>query len=296
MKRLKNMRKWIFFVVVGLLAGCDAEGLKGTLKIAITDSPVDAKNVRDVNIVITNIEGMQDGTWKSFRNFEQPIGVNLLDYIGDRSVLLIDQFSNPGEYSSIRIKLNMASRNSSLIVNPQSNIVFSDGSSTPLYMPEGTAHEIILDYKLGISSRGITNLTLDFDARKSIRKNENGEFILSPVIRIVDTNNAGHIRISTTKKTPPAQVAVHAYKKGSFDQTETVSQDGITFRNTVTSNAIKSEKTTLGFLEAGVYDLIFVKYNELGEVLEVLGRESEVEVNKGETVDVIVDLNQLGPV
>lgn len=290
------MRNWIFFVVVGLLVGFDAEGLKGTLKIAITDAPVDAQNVRDVNIVITNIEGMQDGTWKSFRNFEQPIGVNLLDYIGDRSVLLIDQFSNPGEYSSIRIKLNMASRNSSLIVNPQSNIVFNDGSSTPLYMPDGMANEIILDYKLGISSRGITNLTLDFDARKSIRKNESGEFILSPVIRIVDTNNAGHIRISTTKKTLPTQVAVHAYKQGSFNPSETVSQDGISLRNAITSNAIKSEKTTLGFLEAGTYDLIFVKYNESGEVQEVLGKESDVAVAKGETTSITVDLGQLGPI
>lgn len=290
------MRNWVFFVVVGLLAGCDAEGLKGTLKIAITDSPVDAQNVRDVNIVITNMEGMQDGTWKSFRNFEQPIGINLLDYIGDRSVLLIDQFSNPGEYSSIRIKLNMASRNSSLIVNPQSNIVFSDGSSTPLYMPEGTPHEIILDYKLGISSRGITNLTLDFDARKSIQKNEVGEFILSPVIRIVDNNIAGHIRISITKKTLPTQVAVHAYKKGSFNQSETVSQDGITLRNAITSNSIKSEKTTLGFLETGTYDLIFIKYSESGEVVEVLGKESDVEVTKGETAAITVDLSQLGPI
>lgn len=290
------MRIWIFFVIAGSLVGCDPEGLKGTLKIAITDSPVDAADVRDVNIVITNMEGLQDGTWKSFRNFEQPIGVNLLDYIGDRSVLLIDQFSNPGEYTSIRISLNMPDRNGSLIVNPQSNIVFSDGTSAPLYMAEGSAHEIILDHKLGVSSRGLTDITLDFDARKSIHKNENGEYILSPVIRIVETNNSGHIRISITKKTPPSQVAVHAYKKGTFNQSETASQNGITLRNAITSNAMKTEKTTLGFLEAGFYDLIFIKYGDSGEVLEVLGKESDVEVTKGETVAITVDLNQLGPI
>ena len=80
--------------------GClEDSDLPGTLKIAITDSPVDSKDIESVNLFITNMEGLQDGSWKSFQNFERPLGFNLLQLTGSKSLLIVNQPVNPGEFS-----------------------------------------------------------------------------------------------------------------------------------------------------------------------------------------------------
>ncbi|MGB4971778.1 MAG: DUF4382 domain-containing protein, partial [Cyclobacteriaceae bacterium] len=211
MEKIKMILVGLVLALVTL--GCGEEGgLKGALKISITDAPIDADQVKAVNLTITNVEGLQNGNWKAFKNFEQPVGVNLLAYTGGKSVLLIDQFATPGEFSSIRLTLNMANRNSSLIINPQSNIVFKNGTSTSLYMSEGKAPEVILEKSIGVHSRGITDITLDFDLRKSIHINDAGEYILEPVVRFIETNKAGHIEGTVLSTAIPDRVVAYAYR------------------------------------------------------------------------------------
>ncbi len=291
------MRAWLVLVSLTLLFACGEEGgLKGTLKIAITDAPIDAANVKSVNVVITNVEGYQNGNWKSFRYFEQPTGVNLLAYTGGKSVLLIDQYTNPGEFSSLRLSLNIANRNSSLIVNPQSNVVFKNGTSAPLYMRDGAAPEIVLEKYLGIHSRGLTDVTLDFDLRKSIRINDIGEYVLEPFVRIVDTNKSGHLEIDVTSSDIPNRLVAFAYNSGVFTTTESMETlDRIAFHNSLTSASLASKKAVLGFLEAGQYDVVFVKYDEVGKVLEVMGKKTGLQISAGENTSVELDLTQLSP-
>ncbi|MEQ9231600.1 MAG: DUF4382 domain-containing protein, partial [Cyclobacteriaceae bacterium] len=237
MKKLENIRFWFVCVALFTLISCGEEGgLKGTLKIAITDAPVDAENVKAVNVVITNVEGYQNGNWKSFRNFEQPTGVNLLAYTGGKSILLIDQFASPGEFTSIRLSLNIATRNSSLIVNPQSNIVFKNGTSAPLYMAEGLDPFVVIEKSIGISSRGLTDITLDFDLRKSIRLNAEGEYVIDPFVRVVNTNKSAHTDIKILNKPIPEQVVAYAYPSGAFNSSESQeSGNRVAFFNAVTS-------------------------------------------------------------
>jgi len=296
MKKFKTVRNYLLLVLM-VLFGCGEEGgLKGTLKISITDAPVDAENIKAVNIVITNVQGFQNGTWKSFKNFEQPVGINLIAYSGGKSILLIDQYASPGEFSSVRLSLNIANRNSSLIINPQSNVVLKDGSSAPLYMANGKAPEIVIEKNLGISSRGLTDITLDFDLRKSIRLNEDGEYVIDPVVRTVNTNKSGHIRGTIVNTATPKRVTVYAYAKGSFksdEKAETSSRPA--FYNAITSTAIKSESFVLAFLEPGKYDLIFAKNNEAGKVIEIIGMQQDTQVNAGETASVDIDVENLDP-
>lgn len=276
--------------------GCGEEGgLKGVLKISITDAPIDADNVKAVNLVITNVEGYQNGKWKSFRNFEQPTGVNLMAYSGGKSILLIDQFTNPGEYSSLRLSLNIANRNSSLVINPQSNLVFKNGTSAPLYMADDKAPEVIIEKSIGISTRGSTDLTIDFDLRKSIRQNEAGEYLIDPSVRTVKTNETGQIR-SNIISSIPDRVVVYAYPKGKFTTNETLANSaGFLFFNATTSTSIKAKDIVLGFLESGSYDLIFVKHREDGTLLEVMGKLMDINVVAGEQTNIEVNLEQLSP-
>lgn len=277
--------------------GCGEEGgLKGTLKIAITDAPIDADQVKAVNLTITNVEGLQNGNWKAFKNFEQPVGVNLLAYTGGKSVLLIDQFATPGEFSSIRMTLNMANRNSSLIISPQSNVVFKNGSSTPIYMVEGKAPEVVLEKSIGVHSRGITDITLDFDLRKSIHINDAGEYILEPVVRFIETKKAGHIEGSVLSAVIPDRVVAYVYSTGAFSNNEAMgSSEKLAFSQAITSTAVKTKHFALGFLENGSYDLIFVKHKGDGTVLEVMGRHNNIKVIAGEQTFIEVLFEQLSP-
>lgn len=295
MKKLKNVSYWLVLVALCLL-GCGEEGgLKGVLKISITDASIDADNVKAVNLVITNVEGYQNGKWKSFRNFEQPIGVNLMAYTEGKSILLIDQFTNPGEYSSLRLSLNIANRNSSLIINPQSNLVFKNGTSAPLYMVDDKTPEVIIEKSIGISSRGSTDLTLDFDLRKSIRQNEIGEYVIDPFVRTVNTNETGQLKSSVIGSIPDRVVA-YAYPKGKFTTNESLSNSaGFLFFNATTSSSIESKDFILGFLESGSYDLVFVKYREDGTLLEIMGKLMDINVIAGEQTNVEVNLEQLSP-
>lgn len=295
---MEKIKKIFIGLVLALVTlGCGGEGgLKGTLKISITDAPIDADQVKAVNLTITNVEGFQNGSWKTFRNFEQPIGVNLLAYTGGKSILLIDQYVTPGEFSSIKLTLNMANRNSSLIISPQTNVVFKNGTSASIYMPEGKAPEVILEKSMGIHSRGVTDITLDFDLRKSIHINDAGEFILDPVVRLIETKNAGHIKASVSSSSIPDRVVAYAYKAGAFSNNEATDGSGkIAFAQAITSTAVKTKHFALGFLEEGNYDLIFGKHNEDGKILEVMGRHNNIKVNAGEETSIEVDFEQLNP-
>lgn len=284
-----------FFSLLLLTSGCE-ESLKGTLKIAITDAPIDADQVKAVNIVITNVEGYQNGSWKSIKNFEQPTSVNLLSLTGGKSTLLIDQFTNPGEFTSVKMSLNMAIRNSSLIVSPQSNIVFKDGSTTPLYLGDGALPEVIIDHPVGISSRGITDLTFDFDLRKSIRVSQQGEYILDPVIRVIETRNSGHLSLKINNTVIPERMFVYAYSQGSFNGGEfTTTSDRLPFFNAITSSKATEKSIVLGFLPVGAYDLVFVSHDATGNPTEILGRKNNINIVAGEPNNVDIDIDHLSP-
>lgn len=270
--------------------------MKGTLKISITDSPIDAKNVKSVNIVFTNVEIFKGGSWKSLRNFNQPVGVNLIAYSGGKSFTIIDQYTDPGSFSAIRLTLNMATRNSSLVINPQSNIGFSNNATNPIYLAEGVAAQVVLEQELGISTRGITDLTLDFDLRKSIRINEAGEYLLKPTIRVIETSKAGGIEASLANVSSSSHVVAYVYKSGQFQTTELQEQDGIAFPNAITSATVDTKNLTIGFLESGSYDIIFVSYGENGEILSVIGKHTSIEVGSNDNTAVDIDLGSLSPV
>ena len=276
--------------------GClEDSDLPGTLKIAITDSPVDSKDIESVNLFITNMEGLQDGSWKSFQNFERPLGFNLLQLTGSKSLLIVNQPVNPGEFSDLRLTLRMATRNSSLVINPQSNIERGDGSTIPLLLPEGATPQIVIPFATGISSRKTTDITLDFDLRKSIRKNDQGEYLLIPVIRPVNTGQSGHIKTIIKNLPAPEGTVVYAYLPGTFRSSEISNTGGTAFFNAITSAAVEKDQCELGFLEAGAYELVFARHDQDGLGVEVLGKVNGVEVVAQQKTEIEISLGQLDP-
>jgi hypothetical protein len=270
-------------------------GLKGTLILSITDAPIDAASIKGVNLVFLNVEARRNGDWRSLKTFDQPIGVNLLEYAAGKSFQLIDQYVDPGTITEFRITLNIADPSESLIKNPQSNITFTNGSSKPLYLPAGMDHQVIIKREVGISTSAKTDITLDFDVRKSISLDEQGNYVLDPVIRFVETQDTGLITAEMTQPTD-LRLVVFAYQKGKYSSSETTASAGeVAFKNATTSARIRDKKFGLGFLEEGAYDLVFVKVNENGSYSEVIGFSKDISVVAGEESQLQIDVSELSP-
>ncbi len=285
-----------FFLALAIVFwSCGDDALKGTLTISITDSPIDADNVQSVNLVITNFEARRGSDWKSLRSFEQPVGINLLAYSGGKSFALIDQDIDPGKFTELRFSLNLADRNSSLVRNPQCNVAFADGTSKPIYFFDGGTADLIVTQELVVASRRHTDFTFDIDVRKSLSLDDHGNFVFKPVVRIIETTTAGHIQATVANFNSTDRVVAFAYKAGLFSSTETAAPAAgeVRFKNAITSSRISKGKFGLGFLEAGSYDLVLVRFTETGEFLTVLGRQNGVPVTAGETMQLDLDLTKL---
>jgi hypothetical protein len=285
-----------FLILTAAFISCtDDSGIKGSLKISVTDSPIDADNVTGVNFYVTHAEAYLNGEWTSLSGFEQPKGVNLLEYSGGKSFDLIDQFVTPGKITQLRFSLNLAALNSSLVRNPQCNVVLTDGTTQPIYFFDPTASEFIVKQDLTMVARALTDFTFDFDIRKSLVKDDHGNFIFTPVIRIIETAKAGNIAATITNDNPLDRIVVFAYTPGQFSLAETAAPPAgdVRFKNAIASGKVRHEKFGIGFLEAGNYDLVFTKNSETGEFVSVLGRQNGVSVKAGETLQMDVDLSKL---
>jgi hypothetical protein len=284
------------FLSAALLACTDSSGTKGSLTISITDAPADADNIKGVNLFIANIEGKRGSDWKSLRYFDQPIGVNLLDYSGGKSLVLIEQFLDPGTFSEVRFRFNLADLNSSLMRSPQCNVELVDGTTKPIYYFDAGKTELMVTQEFRVAARGHTDITFDFDVRKSLIQDELGNYVLKPFVRMIETGKAGHVAAVVSNHNPTDRIVVFAYSAGQFSLAETnaPAPGEVRFKNAITSARMKEARFGLGFLPAGTYDLIFIKNSESGEFQSVFGRQNGIAVTANETVPLDIDLNQVG--
>lgn len=289
--------KTLLFAVLTFLSlsftSCSIDdGFKGKLILSITDSPLDADAVKGVNLVLTNIEIKKKDQWKSLKAFDQPQGINLLAYADGKSFPIADQLVEPGTFSEIRFSLNV-SNGSALIRNPLSNIEFTDGTTQVMLLPEATAPEFVISKEISIEPNQILDLTLDVDVRKSILKNSQNQYIFVPSFRLLSTFETGNIGGKILNLAESDRVVVFAYISGQYNSGETSSADGIRFKNSITASKVKKGKFTTAFLEAGTYDLVFVKQTKTGEFITVSGVERNISLKAKDQLQLEIDINKL---
>jgi hypothetical protein len=157
---------------------------KGRLKIYLTDSSGDYKasddeNYLAVNITISEIkvhlageDEEAEGEWIEWVLFE-PTEDNLIE-LKDVFVLLSEGELTSGKYTQIRL----------FITNP--NILLNEGEEyITLIIPSAYQTGIKLIHPFEINDGQTTELTIDFDAEKSIIKTGDGNYKLNPVIKIL---------------------------------------------------------------------------------------------------------------
>ncbi len=290
---MKTLSLIVFLFLLLLFTNCSVDdGFKGKLILSITDSPLDADDVKGVNLVLTNVEIKRNEEWKSLKAFDQPQGINLLVFADGKSFPIVDQLVEPGTFSEIRFSLNV-SDGSALIRNPLCNIEFADGTTQVLLMPTNASQEFIITREISIKPNQTLDLTLDVDVRKSIIKDDQNQYIFTPSIRTLVTFETGNISGKILNLLESDRIIVFAYKAGQYNSGESSVVDGIRFKNSITASKVKKNKFTTAFLEAGTYDLIFTKQTKTGEFINVVGFERNISIEPNDQLQLEVDINKL---
>jgi len=297
---MKQIIRIIFAIsILSLVFSCDTDGSGnipdiGYLELSITDAPIDASNVKSVWITITEIKYQKNNEWQSTGLLPSPITVDLLTLTHGSTYDFSQIPLSVGTYSNIRFSLDILEEGTS----GESNcyIEFNDGSSSPLFVPSGdqTGYKAIGSFD--ITKDGITGITVDFNLRKMVVKKGNGDYLLKPVLRMVDNGNVGSVTVPVDEGLTCNNVIVFAYEDGTYSSTEVADPpDGeARFPNAVNSvNADTDGNYTLPFLPASTYDLVLACYSD-ETFVEVIKIIEDVVISSGEDL-IIYGVGNIGP-
>jgi hypothetical protein len=159
----------------------------GTLKLYLSDAPLDAENVTGVYITINEIQYHLDDQWITCEEFAGKQTYDLLELTGG-NVALLGEFTLPaGNYTQIRFMLDIP-ENGAHPANPGCYIEFADDSTEPLFVPSGgqTGYKAIGHFE--VTPNGTVVVTADFDVRKAVVV-AGSSYILKPTIKLIVTVN-----------------------------------------------------------------------------------------------------------
>lgn len=242
----------------------------GDLSVAVTDAAVDGAN--RVVVEFTSVEiKPKDGKSILFE-LDGPQQIDLLSVQGKEfEPLLVSESVPAGPYNWIRLHINDSDCNASLTgSNPAgSYIELQDGSLEPLHVPSGSQSGLKLNNGFTVAAGGQTNVTIDFDVRKSVTAPEGQDcHFLKPSLRLVDNAEVGHIAGSVDLTALDATrcdagVAVYLYEGSDVaaDDIDNVAADPLT-------SAIVEQVTAtyeIGYVLAGDYTAALTCDGELDD-------------------------------
>lgn len=240
------------------LAGCksDDDPENGTLALAITDAPVDGAEA--VVVEFTGIEVQGPGERLTF-DFDTPKTIDLLQLTGDESLELLPETTvTAGQYQWIRLKVNAEQ-------GVTDSYIDIDGARYSLYVPSGAQTGLKLNRPFMIAAGGITDMTIDFDLRKSVHEPQSGsgDYFLRPTLRIVDNLEVGHINglvdetlLNVEGCSAASSVYLFAGYDAETDDIDASEPEPIT-TSTVEMNTDGFYEYEIGFIQAGDYTLAF---------------------------------------
>lgn len=296
MKRLRMIMA-IFTLVAITFTACEKDNSKGSIKLSITDAPIDSDGITGVYITITDVQyQLNDKGFTSFENFEGPRVFNLLDLTRGVTELLGTLEMEAGTYSQLRFMLDAPTDGVGATANPGCFLEFEDGSTQSLFVPSGaqTGYKAVGEFT--VPANGMVEVTADFDVRKSVVKaGASGKYILKPTIRLIVDNQAGKIVGNVTNIPEDAQIVVFAYETGTYNETEAnePAAEDPRFPNAVSSDMVdETGAYHIDFLAPMAYDLVVVA-NVDGVFSQVLGIVQDVVVESNQTTTGDIDLSTL---
>jgi len=161
----------VFITLVLLVfSGCSNEKT-GTLALKLTDAPTDL-NIEKAVVTISEIAVHKAGASENESSWTtvvaEPQVFDLITLV-NVSTVLGEQDLGIGDYTQIRLSIDSA-------------VVTIDGKDYPLEVP---SDKLKLTKGFSIEEGKTTTLTLDFDAKESIKDSGSGDYKLTPVIKII---------------------------------------------------------------------------------------------------------------
>jgi hypothetical protein len=157
----------------------------GTLSVSLTDAPACGFSAVNVTVlkVRVNKSATASDTDSGWTDIAMPTGgtkINLLDWNNGAAKQLGSTTLDPGHYSQIRLVLDPNNSGTA-------NTVVPTGSSTEqsLDTPSAVQSGIKLNGEFDVAAGTKADVTIDFDACKSIVTKGNGKYALKPVIKMV---------------------------------------------------------------------------------------------------------------
>lgn len=161
------------------------------MSVSLTDGP---GNYDKVNIDLQGVEVITEA--EGTKTLDTKTGIyNLLDYSNGTDTVVATGTMKIGGISQIRLILG------------DNNTVVVDGVSYHLITPSAQESGLKLQLHDQLMAGVKYALTLDFDANQSIVQQGNGNYLLKPVIRVIDQAISGSIRGVVSPDTLHATIA-----------------------------------------------------------------------------------------
>ncbi|TFW09238.1 DUF4382 domain-containing protein, partial [Oxalobacteraceae bacterium OM1] len=168
-------------------------GATGTLNVALTDAP--ACGFDAVNVTVTKVRVHQSGNasetdagWTDI-TLNPARKINLVNLTNGVLESLGQAALPAGHYSQLRLVLAADSTGPGLA----NSVVPTGGTETALVTPSAAQSGLKLIHEFDVAAGGSADLTLDFDACKSVVKRGNGAYGLKPVISVTAAATSGGI-------------------------------------------------------------------------------------------------------
>ncbi len=185
----KPLLALLLCVPLALFCGCSdsdtnsptADG-EGQLRISLVDAPAayDAVNIEIIGVSVHRADEDSLGGWFDVA-IADTMHIDLLSLVNGSVVALADTLLPAGDYTQIRLLLGAG------------NSVVFDGVEHPLTIPSGMTSGLKIQFPFTIEHGMLYEVTLDFDASRSIHVTGNGRWMMRPVIRAAAHGVSGSV-------------------------------------------------------------------------------------------------------
>jgi hypothetical protein len=263
---IARMNLLTVIVLIFSFLSCDDEpsgsSLKGSATVEITDAPADDPNISAVLVTVADVK--VDG--QSLEGFSKTtIDISALQ--NGNTQMLGELDLDAKNYNSISLILDYEQDENGN--SPGCYVMDAQGEKQPLRSDDD---ELTLSGAFDVAVNTTTKLLVDFDLRKSIKRENNGndryDFVgkseLQSRLRLVAKNETGTLQGNcNTLMSDNDKIVAFAYRKGTYNrETEVQSNDDIRFKGAVSSATVANNGDfSLHFLESGEYEIHFAAYD-----------------------------------
>lgn len=270
----------------------------GFLSLSITDAAIDGASEVRVQFDGVVLKPTANETPITL-SFKPPMSINLLALQGTNSIQLVINKTLPaGRYDWIR--LNITASDDGIL---DSYIKLDDNSVHDLDIPSGSESGLKITGGLEIIANTPTDMTIDFDLRKSIVLTGSGKYILKPVLKLMDNAETasitGTVKISALTDSdcpdtdPATGNAVYLYEGLNItaDDVDNVDAEPVASAIPALNNATGEYEYSLGFLPLGKYTAAFTCQAELDDPATddaiIFSRPKNINLSRAGTVKTV---------